>query len=121
MYIILRTIRQIIIHHVADTRHINPPGCNIRCDEDSDLSSFESVEGAEALRQTQVSMNDRDTVPGLFKRLAKPINPTFGPGKYQDSPAASDPVHTPRPPLVNRLSTLTRPLSSCSLVQSMRQ
>jgi hypothetical protein len=50
--IVLRTIRQIIIHHVPDIRHVNSAGCDIRRDENSDLPSFKSVECTEALGQT---------------------------------------------------------------------
>jgi hypothetical protein len=66
MNIVLRTIRQIVIHHVADIRHINPACCDIRCDENSDLSSFKSFESTEALWQTSVSVDHCDTVTGLF-------------------------------------------------------
>jgi hypothetical protein len=50
MDIVLRTIWQIVIHHMADIRHVNPAGCDIRCDENSDLPSLKSVERTEALR-----------------------------------------------------------------------
>src|SRR5437016_4087811 len=58
MNIVLRTIRQIVIHYVSDICHVNPAGCNIRRDENSDLSSFKSVESTEALGQTSVSLDD---------------------------------------------------------------
>jgi len=66
MNIVLRAIRQIIIHHVADICHINPACCDIRRNENSDLPPFKSVESTEALWQTSVSVDDRDTVTGLF-------------------------------------------------------
>jgi hypothetical protein len=66
MDIVLRAIRQIIIHHVADICHINPTCCDICRNENSDLPSFKSVESTEALWQTSVSVDDRDTVAGLF-------------------------------------------------------
>jgi hypothetical protein len=50
--IVLRTIRQIVIHHMTNIRHVNPAGCDIRRDENSDLPSFKSVECTEALGQT---------------------------------------------------------------------
>lgn len=71
MNIVLRTIRQIVIHHVADICHINPAGCDIRRDENSDLSSFKSIESTEALGQTSVSVDDCNAVTGLFKRLTE--------------------------------------------------
>src|SRR5437868_7453934 len=87
MNIVLRTTRQIVIHHVADVRHINSSSSNIRRNENSDLPSFKSVKSAKTLRQTSVSMDDRDTMPGLFKRLTESIDPTFCPSKYEDSPS----------------------------------
>jgi len=66
MDVIFRAIRQIVIHHVADIGHVNPAGCNIRRDENSDLSSFKSVKSTEALGQTSVPMDDRDAVTDLF-------------------------------------------------------
>jgi len=54
---------------VADICHVNPAGCDIRRDENSDLSSFKSVESTEALGHTSVSVDDRNAVTGLFKRL----------------------------------------------------
>jgi hypothetical protein len=87
MDIILRTIRQIVIHHMADIGHVNPAGCNIRRDENSDLSSPKSVEGTKALGETSVPVDDRDAMAGLFKRLTKSINSTLCPGKYKDGPS----------------------------------
>jgi hypothetical protein len=49
MNIVFRTIRQIVIHHMADVRHIDPAGRDIRCDKNSDLPSFKSVQSTEAL------------------------------------------------------------------------
>jgi hypothetical protein len=72
---------------VADVRHINSSGSNIRRNENSDLPSFKSVKCTETLRQTSVSMDDRDTMPGPFKRLPESIDPTFCPSKYEDSPS----------------------------------
>src|SRR6185295_8582635 len=85
MDIVLRATRQIVIHHVADVRHINSSSSNIRRNENSDLPSFKSVKSTETLRQTSVSMDDRDTMPGLFKHLTESIDPTFCPSKYKDS------------------------------------
>lgn len=87
MNIVLRTIRQIVIHHVADICHINPSGCNVRRDENFDLSSLKSIESTEALGQTSVSVDDRDAMTSLFKRLAKSIDPALCPSEYEDSPA----------------------------------
>jgi hypothetical protein len=50
MDIVLRTIWQIVIHHMADIRHVNPAGSDIRRDENSDLPSLKSVERTKALR-----------------------------------------------------------------------
>ena len=87
MNIVLRTIRQIVIHHVADIRYVNPAGCNIRRDENSDLPSLKSVESAEALGQTSVSVDDRDAVAGLFKRLTESVHPILCPSEYEDGPS----------------------------------
>jgi hypothetical protein len=87
MNIVLRTIRQIVIHHMADICHVNPAGCDIRRDENSDLSSLKSVESTEALGQTAVSVDDRDAVAGLFKRLTESIDPILCPSEYEDGPS----------------------------------
>ena len=87
MNIVLRAIRQIVIHHVADIGHINPAGCNICRDENPNLSPFKSVESTEALWQTSVSVNDGDAVTSLFKHLTKSINPTLCPSEYEDGPS----------------------------------
>jgi hypothetical protein len=87
MDIVLRTTRQIVIHHVTDIRHINSAGCNIRRNKNSDLPSFKSVESTETLGQTSVSMDDGDTMPGLFNRSTESIDPTFCPSKYEDGPS----------------------------------
>jgi hypothetical protein len=87
MNIVLRAIRQIVIHHVADICHVNPAGCDIRRDENSDLSSFKSVESTEALGQTSVSVDDRNAVTGLFKRLTESIDPILCPSEYEDGPS----------------------------------
>jgi hypothetical protein len=87
MDIVLWTIRQIVIHHVTDICHVNATGCDIRRDKNPDLSSFKSVESAEALRQTSVSVDNRDTVTGLFKRLTKSIDPVLCPSEYEDGPS----------------------------------
>jgi hypothetical protein len=85
--IVLGTIRQIVIDHVADIRHVNPASCDIRRDENSDLPSFKSVESTEALRQTSVSVDDRDTVTSLFKRLTESIDPALCSSEYEDGPS----------------------------------
>jgi hypothetical protein len=72
---------------MADIRHVNPAGSDIRRDENSDLPSFKSVESTEALRQTSVSVDDRDTVTSLFKRLTESIDPIFCPSEYKDGPS----------------------------------
>jgi hypothetical protein len=72
---------------MADVGHVNPASCDIRRDENSDLSSFKSVECTEALGQTSVSVDDRDAVTSLFKHLTKSINPTLCPSEYKDSPS----------------------------------
>ena len=77
MNIVLRTIRQIVIHYVADICHVNSSGCDIRRNENPDLSSLKSIESTEALGQTSVSVDDRDAMTSLFKRLAKSIDPTL--------------------------------------------
>jgi hypothetical protein len=59
---------------VADIGHVNPAGCDIRRDKNSDLSSFKSIESTEALGQTSVSVDDRDAVTSLFKRLTESID-----------------------------------------------
>jgi hypothetical protein len=87
MDIVLRAIRQIVIHHVADVGHVNPAGCDIRRDENSDLSSFKSVERTEPLGQTSVSVDDCDAMTSLFKRLTESIDPILCPGKYEDGPS----------------------------------
>ena len=87
MNIVLRTIRQIVIHHVADICHVNPAGCDIRRDENSDLSSFKSIESTEALGQTSVSVDDRNAVTGLFKRLTESIDSILCPSEYEDGPS----------------------------------
>src|ERR1041384_5044241 len=87
VYIVLRTTRQIVIHYMGNVRHINPTGCDIRRDENSDLPSFKSVESTKTLGQTSVSMNDCDTMPSLFNHLSEPIDPTFCSSKYEDSPS----------------------------------
>ena len=84
MNIVLRAIRQVVIHYVADICHVNPAGCDIRRDENSDLSSFKSVESTEALGQTAVSVDDRNAVTGLFKRLTESIDPILCPSEYED-------------------------------------
>jgi hypothetical protein len=86
MDIVLWTIRQIVIHYVADIGYVNPTGCDIRRDENSDLPSLKPIESTEALGQTSVSMDDRNAVTGLFKCLAESINPALCPSKYEDSP-----------------------------------
>jgi hypothetical protein len=87
MDIVFRAVWHIIIDHVANIGYIYSPGSNIRRNKNSDLPSFKSVESAKALRQTSVSMNDRNTMTGLFKRLTESINPTLCPGEYQDCPS----------------------------------
>src|SRR4249919_2154179 len=87
MNIVLRTIRQIIIHHMADICHINPTSCDIRRDENSDLSSFKPVESTKALGQTSISVDDCDAVTGLFKRLTESIDPALCSSEYEDGPS----------------------------------
>src|SRR5439155_26903330 len=84
--ILRRKIRQIVVDHVPDICHVNPAGCDIRRDKNSDLSSFKSVESAEALGQTSVSVDDRDAVAGLFKRLTESIDPILCPSEYENGP-----------------------------------
>jgi hypothetical protein len=72
---------------VADIGHVNPAGCDICRDKNSDLSSFKSVESTEALGQTSVSMDDRDAMTSLFKRLTESINPILCPSEYKDGPS----------------------------------
>ena len=85
MDIVLWTIRQIVIHDVADIGYVNPAGCDIRRDENSDLPSLKPIESTEALGQTSVPMDDRNAVTGLFKCLAESIDPALCPSKYEDS------------------------------------
>ena len=49
MNIILRTIRQIVIHHVTDICYVYSASCNIRRDKNPHLPSFKSVKSTEAL------------------------------------------------------------------------
>jgi hypothetical protein len=72
---------------MANIGHVNPAGCDIRRDENSDLSSLKSLERTETLGQTSVSVNDGNAVTSLFKRLTKSIDPTLCPGKYEDGPS----------------------------------
>src|SRR5688572_31501102 len=84
MNIVLRAIRQIVIHHVTYIGDINPSGCNVRRNEHSDLSTFKSVERTEALGQTPVSVEDSHAVTGLSKRLTKSIDPALCSSEYED-------------------------------------
>ena len=72
---------------VANIGYVNPAGCDIRRDENSDLPSFKSIQSTKALRQTSVSMNDRNTMTGLFKGLTESIHSTLCPSEYQDCPS----------------------------------
>jgi hypothetical protein len=87
MNVVLWTIRQIVIHHVTNIRDVNATSCDIRRDKNPDPSSFKSVESTEALGQTSVSVDDRNTVTGLFKRLTESINPILCPSEYEDGPS----------------------------------
>jgi hypothetical protein len=86
MNIVLWTIRQIVIHHMANICHVNPACGDIRRDENSDLSSFKSVESTKALGQTSVSVDNRNAVTGLFNRLTESIDPILCPSEYEDGP-----------------------------------
>jgi hypothetical protein len=74
---------------VADICYINPAGCDIRRDKNPDPSSFKSIESTEALGQTSVSVDDRDTVTRLFKRLTESIDPILCPSEYKNGPSFS--------------------------------
>jgi hypothetical protein len=87
MDIVFWRVRQIVIHHVADICHVNPAGCDIRRDENSDLPSLKSIESTEALGQSSVAVDDRNAVTGLFKRLTESIDPTLCPREYEDGPS----------------------------------
>src|SRR4030065_2471624 len=68
MDIILRGVRQIVIHHMADVRHVNPAGRDIGRDKNSDLPSLKSVKRTKSLWQRAVSMVDRKPVAGVLER-----------------------------------------------------
>jgi hypothetical protein len=72
---------------MADICHINPTSCDIRRDENSDLSSFKSVESTKALGQTSISVDDCDAVTGLFKCLTESIDPALCSSEYEDGPS----------------------------------
>jgi hypothetical protein len=71
---------------MADVRHVNPAGRDIRRDKNSDLSPLKSVESTEALRQSAVSVNDGNAMAGLLKRLTESINPTLRPREDENGP-----------------------------------
>src|SRR5438477_12031494 len=60
MNIVLRAIRQIVIHYMSDICHVNPAGCNIRRDENSDPSASKSVDSTDAVIQTSFYEDHRD-------------------------------------------------------------
>jgi hypothetical protein len=69
---------------MADIRHVNSAGCNVRRDENPHLPALKSVKRTEALRKRSISVDDRNAVTGLLQCLTESIDPALGPSKHED-------------------------------------
>ena len=81
VYIVLRALRQVEVDHVADVRHVDAAGRDVRRDQHAKRAALESFQRPSSLREAPVPMQDGDLVPGAPQYAAQPVRAMLRPCK----------------------------------------
>ena len=83
VHVILRTVWQIEIDHMADVSHVDAAGCDIRRDEHPEGAAFESFQCRSPLREAPVTVQYGYFMPDAADHASKAVSAMLRPGEDQ--------------------------------------
>lgn len=81
MHIIFRAVGQVEVDHMADVRHVDPTGGDIRRHQYTECPAPKSFQRGTALGQAAVTVQHGYPVPGAPQQTPQPISPMLRSGK----------------------------------------
>ena len=84
MDIVLRTVRNVVVDHVADICHIDPAGGNVGRHQNTETTPSEALQRLAPLWKRQIAMKHRGVMAGPIQHFSHAVGSMFGSGKDQD-------------------------------------